>query len=69
MKDAFGKELTIGDKVVYIRKEYRQGPIKLAKGTVTEIKGRIIKVTGHHYGVMSQSVMKIEGKQENEQRT
>ena len=60
MKDAFGKELNIGDKVVYIRKEYSQGPIKLAKGTVTEIKGRIIKVTEHHYGVMSQSVMKLE---------
>jgi hypothetical protein len=60
MKDAFGKEVNVGDKVVYIRKEYSQGPIKLAKGTIKEIKGRIIKVTGHDYGVMSQSVMKIE---------
>ena len=69
MKDAFGNEIQIGDKVVYIRKEYSQGPIKLAKGTITEIKGRIIKVTGHHYGVTSQCVMKIGGKQENEQGT
>ena len=60
MTDAFNKEVNVGDKVVYIRKEYSQGPIKLAKGTIKEIKGRIIKVTGHHYGVMSQSVMKLE---------
>lgn len=61
MTDAFKQEIKVGDKVVYIRKEYSQGPIKLAKGTITEIKGRIIKVSGHHYGVMSQSVMKLEG--------
>ena len=60
MTDAFKQEIKVGDKVVYIRKEYSQGPIKLAKGTIKEIKGRIIKVTGHNYGVMSQSVMKLE---------
>ena len=70
MTDAFNQEIKVGDKVVYIKKVAGcSSNILLAKGTVTEIKGRIIKVTGHHYGVMSQSVMKIEGKQENEQGT
>lgn len=31
----------------------------LTKGSVKEIKGRIIKVTSHNLGVMSLSVMKI----------
>ena len=61
VKDAFGKELNIGDKVVYIKKVAGcSSNILLAKGTVTEIKGRVIKVTSHNYGVMSQSVMKLE---------
>ena len=61
VKDAFNKEVKVGDKVVYIKKVAGYGSkVMLAKGTVKEIKGRIIKVTGHNYGVMSQSVMKIE---------
>lgn len=58
MTDAFGKELNIGDKVVYIRKYCDQ--VGLARGTIKSIKGRIAKVGGHYKGVMSQSVMKIE---------
>ena len=55
MTDAFNKEVKVGDKVVYIKKVAGYGSKgMLAKGTVKEIKGRIIKVTGHNYGVMSQ---------------
>lgn len=61
MKDAFNKEVKVGDKVVYIKVAGYGSKVRmLAKGTVEEIKGRIIKVTGHNYGVMSQSVMKLE---------
>ena len=61
MTDAFNKEVNIGDKVVYIKKVAGYGSkVMLAKGKITEIKGRIMKVTGHDWGVMSQSVMKIE---------
>ena len=61
MTDAFNKEVKVGDKVVYIKKVAGYGSkVLLAKGTVKEIKGRIMKVTGHNYGVMSQSVMKLE---------
>ena len=62
MTDAFKQEIKVGDKVVYIKKVAGYGSkVLLAKGTIKEIKGRIIKVTGHDYGVMSQSVMKLEG--------
>ena len=60
MKDAFGNEIIIGDRVVYIRKEYSHGPVKLAKASVKDIVGRVIKLSSHHFGVTSQSVMKIE---------
>ena len=61
MTDAFNKEVKVGDKVVYIKKVAGYGSkVLLAKGTITEIKGRIMKVTRHSYGVMSQSVMKLE---------
>ena len=61
MTDAFKQEIKVGDKVVYIKKVAGYGSkVLLAKGTIKEIKGRIIKVTGHNYGVMSQSVMKLE---------
>ena len=61
MTDAFNKEVNVGDKVVYIKKVAGYGSkVLLAKGTIKEIKGRIMKVTGHDYGVMSQSVMKLE---------
>ena len=61
MTDAFNKEVNVGDKVVYIKKVAGYGSkVLLAKGTIKEIKGRIMKVTGHNWGVMSQSVMKIE---------
>ena len=61
MTDAFKQEVKVGDKVVYIKKIAGYGSkVLLAKGTVREIKGRIIKVTSHNYGVMSQSVMKLE---------
>lgn len=58
MTDAFNKEIKVGDKVVYIRKYCDQ--VGLAKGIIESIKGRIAKVDGHHKGVMSQSVMKLE---------
>ena len=61
MVDAFNKEVKVGDKVVYIKKVAGYGSkVLLAKGTITEIKGRIMTVTGHDWGVMSQSVMKLE---------
>ena len=61
MTDAFNKEIKVGDRVVYIKTVAGcSSNILLAKGTITEIKGRIIKVTGHNHGVMSRSVMKIE---------
>lgn len=60
MIDAFNKEVKVGDKVVYIRKEYSNGPVKLAKATVKDIVGRVIKLSNHHFGVTSQSVMKLE---------
>ena len=61
MTDAFKQEIKVGDKVVYIKKVAGCGSnILLAKGTIREIRGRIVKVTGHNYGVMSQSVMKLE---------
>ena len=60
MKDAFGNEISIGDKVVYIRKEYSNGPVKLAKASVKDIVGRVIKLSNHYFGVTSQSLMKIE---------
>ena len=61
MIDAFNQKINIGDKVVYIKKVAGYGSkVMLAKGTVKEINGRIVKVTGHNYGVMSQSVMKLE---------
>ena len=60
MTDAFNKEVKVGDKVVYIKKVAGcSSNILLAKGTITEIKGRIIKVSNNR-GVMSQSVMKLE---------
>ena len=60
MTDAFNKEVKVGDKVVYIKKVAGFGSkVMLAKGTVKEIKGRIIKVSNHNWGVMSQSVMKL----------
>ena len=60
MTDAFKQEIKVGDKVVFIKKVAGcSSNILLAKGTIKEIKGRIIKVTGHDYGVMSQSVMKL----------
>ena len=60
MTDAFNQEVNIGDKVVYIKKVAGCSSNNLlAKGTITEIKGRIMKVSGHNWGVMSQSVMKI----------
>ena len=62
MTDAFKQEIKVGDKVVYIKKVAGcSSNILLAKGTITEIKGRIIKGTGHNHGVMSRSVMKLEG--------
>jgi uncharacterized Zn ribbon protein len=61
MTDAFNKEIKVGDKVVYIKKVAGSGSkVLLAKGTIKEIKGRIMKVTGHNWGVMSQCVMKLE---------
>ena len=61
MTDAFNKDVKVGDKVVYIKKVAGYGTrVLLAKGTIKVIKGSIIKVTGHSYGVMSQSVMKLE---------
>lgn len=61
MVDAFNKEIKVGDKVVYIKKVAGcSSSILLAKGAIKAIKGRIIKVSGHNYGVMSQSVMKLE---------
>lgn len=63
MKDAFGKEISVGDKVVYIHKAVgpgRQG-VSLKKGTVVEFQGgRIIKLSHQKFGVTSQSVMKLE---------
>ena len=61
MTDAFNKEVKVGDKVVYIKKVAGcSSNILLVKGTITEIKGRIIKVSNNNRGVMSQSVMKLE---------
>ena len=61
MTDAFNQEVKVGDKVVYIKKVAGYGSkVMLAKGTITEIKGRIIRVSNHSRGVMSQSVMKLE---------
>ena len=61
MTDAFNQKVKVGDKVVYIKKVAGcSSNILLAKGTITEIKGRIMTVTDHDYGVMSQSVMKLE---------
>ena len=65
MKDAFGKELAIGDRVVYIKKVAGSGSsVKLAKGTVKDIKrtgkNAYATLSSHNYGVTSQSVMKIE---------
>ena len=61
MTDAFNQEVKVGDKVVYIKKVAGcSSNILLAKGTITEIKGRIIRVSNHNWGVMSQSVMKLE---------
>lgn len=61
MTDAFNQEIKVGDKVVYIKKVAGcSSNILLSKGKIKEIKGRIMKVTGHNWGVMSQSVMKLE---------
>ena len=55
MTDAFNQEVKVGDKVVYIKKVAGYGrKVMLAKGTITEIKGRIIRVSNHNWGVMSQ---------------
>lgn len=60
MKDAFGKLLCKGDKIVYIKKVAGTGSsIKLAKGTIVEFKGRYAKVSSHNYMVSSQSIFKL----------
>ena len=67
MVDAFNQEVKVGDKVVYIKKVAGcSSNILLAKGKITKIKGRIMTVTGHDYGVMSQSVMKLEERKDEQ---
>ena len=57
MVDAFNTEVNVGDKVLYIRKYADK--VSLAKGTIMSIKGRIARVRGASFGVMSQSIFKL----------